>query len=87
MIINKFTCEFNGKTRFFLLTSIRPFQPIPISEFSRPLGDGRTFKMTWVDDSGEVIEAEKTPSVEWSITTPRQNAEIQLAERQVKSED
>ncbi len=58
MIINKFTCEFNGKPVFSC--DIDPaVSANPYFEFSARIDEAGTFKMTWIDDSGEVIEAEK----------------------------
>ena len=58
MIINKFTCEFNGKPVFSC--DIDPaVSANPYFEFTARVDEAGTFKMTWVDDSGEVVEAEK----------------------------
>ena len=58
MIINKFTCEFNGKPVFFC--DIDPaVSANPYFEFTARVDEAGTFKMTWVDDNGEVVEAEK----------------------------
>lgn len=58
MIINKFTCEFNGNPVFSC--DIDPaVSANPYFEFTARVDEAGTFKMTWVDDSGEVVEAEK----------------------------
>lgn len=58
MIINKFTCEFNGNPVFSC--DIDPaVSANPYFEFSARVDEAGTFKLTWVDDNGEVIEAEK----------------------------
>lgn len=57
-IINKFTCEFNGKLVFS--TDIEPaVSANPYLEFSAKVEEAGTFKFTWVDDNGEVTELEK----------------------------
>ena len=58
MIINKFTCEFNGNPVFSC--DIDPaVSANPYFEFTARVDEAGTFKMTWVDDNGEVVEAEK----------------------------
>ena len=58
MIINKFTCEFNGDP-VFSCDIDAAVSANPYFEFSAKVDEAGTFKMTWVDDNGEVIEAEK----------------------------
>ncbi|MEE9319612.1 MAG: thiosulfate oxidation carrier complex protein SoxZ [Granulosicoccus sp.] len=59
MIVNKFTCEFNGKTVFSsdLDTAV---SANPYIEFSARVDEAGTFKFTWVDDDGTVVEAEQS---------------------------
>ncbi len=57
-IINKFTCEFNGNSVFSC--DIDPaISANPYFEFKAKVNEAGTFKFTWVDDDGSVIEAEK----------------------------
>ena len=58
-IINKFTCEFNGNLVFScdIDTAV---SANPYMEFSARVDEAGTFKFTWTDDDGSVIEAEKT---------------------------
>ena len=57
-IINKFTCEFNGASVFSC--DIDPaFAANPYFEFKAKVEEAGTFKFTWTDDDGKVIEAEK----------------------------
>jgi sulfur-oxidizing protein SoxZ len=57
-IINKFTCEFNGASVFSC--DIDPgVAANPYFEFKAKVDEAGTFKFTWVDDDGSVIEAEK----------------------------
>lgn len=58
MIINKFSCEFNGKQVFGC--DINPsVSANPYFEFNHKVSEAGTFKFTWVDDEGTVVEAEK----------------------------
>jgi len=59
MIVNKFTCEFNGKPVFSsdIDTAVAAN---PYIEFSARVDEAGTFKFTWVDDDGTVVEAEKS---------------------------
>lgn len=62
MIINKFTCEFNGAVVFS--ADIDPaVSANPYLEFSARVDESGTFKFTWVDDDGSVYETEKEISV------------------------
>ncbi len=57
-IINKFSCEFNGSSVFSC--DIDPaISANPYFEFRAKVNEAGTFKFTWVDDDGSVIEAEK----------------------------
>ncbi len=58
MIVNKFSCEFNGDP-VFSCDIDAAVSANPYFEFSAKVDEAGTFKMTWVDDNGEVIEAEK----------------------------
>ena len=62
MIINKFTCEFNGATVFSC--DLDPaVSANPYLEFSAKVMESGTFKFTWVDDDGAVTEASKDITV------------------------
>ena len=58
MIVNKFSCEFNGNP-VFTCDIDAAVSANPYFEFSARVDEAGTFKMTWVDDNEEVIEAEK----------------------------
>ena len=61
-IINKFTCEFNGSVIFSC--DIDPaVSANPYLEFSAKVMESGTFKFTWVDDDGSVIETSKDITV------------------------
>jgi sulfur-oxidizing protein SoxZ len=56
-IINKFSCEFNGKPVFS--ADIEPAVAAnPYLQFSARVDESGTFKFTWVDDDGTVTTAE-----------------------------
>ena len=62
MIINKFACEFNGSPVFS--TDIdAAISANPFLQFSARVPESGTFKFTWTDDDGSVIEAEKSIAV------------------------
>ena len=62
-IINKFTCEFNGKTVFGC--NIEPaVSANPYLEFSAKVPESGTFKFTWVDDDGSVYTDEQQIKVQ-----------------------
>lgn len=62
-IINKFTCEFNGKTVFSC--DLEPaISANPYLEFSARVPETGTFKFTWVDDDGSVYTSESKITVE-----------------------
>jgi len=57
-IINKFECQFNGEPVFSC--DIDPaVASNPYFEFRAKVEESGTFKFTWTDDDGTVIEAEK----------------------------
>lgn len=61
-IINKFTCEFNGKVVFSC--DIEPaISANPYFEFSVKVDESGTFKFSWIDDDGTVTELEKEIAV------------------------
>jgi len=57
-IINKFSCEFNGAS-VFSCDMDPAVAANPYFEFKAKVEEAGTFKFTWVDDDGQVIEAEK----------------------------
>ena len=58
MIINKFTCDFNGNIVFS--ADIDPAVAAnPYFEFKAKVSESGTFKFVWTDDEGTVIETEK----------------------------
>jgi sulfur-oxidizing protein SoxZ len=62
-IINKFTCEFNGKPVFS--SDIDPaISANPYFEFNAKVTESGTFKFTWVDDNGDVYTHESSIKVE-----------------------
>ncbi len=58
MIINKFTCEFNSAP-VFSCDMDPAVAANPYFEFKAKVEESGTFKFTWIDDEGEVTEAEK----------------------------
>ena len=61
-IINKFTCEFNGKPVFS--ADIEPAVAAnPYMQFTAKVEESGTFKFTWVDDDGTVTTAEQAIAV------------------------
>ncbi len=61
-IINKFTCEFNGKPVF--ACDIDPaVSANPYFEFKAKVAESGTFKYAWVDDDGTVNTAENSITV------------------------
>ena len=61
-IINKFSCEFNGKPVF--ACDMEPaISANPYLEFNAKLTESGTFKFTWVDDNGSVYTAEEKVDV------------------------
>ena len=62
-IINKFTCDFNGKTVFSC--DLEPaISANPYLEFSAKVPESGTFKFTWVDDDGSEYSTESKIAVE-----------------------
>lgn len=62
-IINKFTCEFNGKPVF--RCDIEPaVSANPYIEFTTKVPESGTFKFTWVDDDGSVYTDEQQIKVQ-----------------------
>lgn len=56
-IINKFTCEFNGKPVFSC--DLEPaISANPYLEFSAKVPESGVFTFTWVDDDGSVYSTE-----------------------------
>lgn len=61
-IINKFSCEFNGKPVF--ACDIEPaISANPYFEFGAKVMESGTFKFTWVDDNGEIYTYEQAIEV------------------------
>jgi len=61
-IINKFTCEFNGKPVFS--AAIEPAVAAnPYMQFNAKVNESGTFKFTWTDDDGTVTTAEEKITV------------------------
>jgi sulfur-oxidizing protein SoxZ len=61
-IINKFTCEFNGKPVFS--ASLEPAVAAnPYMQFNAKVDESGTFKFTWTDDDGTVTTAEEKITV------------------------
>ena len=61
-IINKFTCELNGKPVFSV--DIEPAVAAnPYMQFTAKVEESGTFRFTWVDDDGTVTTAEQQIAV------------------------
>jgi sulfur-oxidizing protein SoxZ len=61
-IINRFTCEFNGKPVFSC--DIEPaFAANPYIEFAAKVNETGKFTFSWTDDDGTVITAEEKITV------------------------
>jgi sulfur-oxidizing protein SoxZ len=61
-IINKFTCEFNGKPVFS--ADLEPaIAANPFLQFTAKLEESGTFKFIWVDDDGTVTTEEEKITV------------------------
>jgi sulfur-oxidizing protein SoxZ len=57
-IINKFTCEFNGKPIF--AAALEPaISANPYIQFNARIEEAGTFKFAWTDDDGTVVTAEE----------------------------
>jgi sulfur-oxidizing protein SoxZ len=62
-IINKFTCEFNGKPVFSC--DIEPaVSANPYIEFTTKVPESGTFKFSWVDDDGSIYTDEQQIKVQ-----------------------
>ena len=61
-IINKFTCEFNGKP-VFAADLEAAVAANPYLQFTAKVEESGTFKFTWVDDDGMVTTAEEKITV------------------------
>jgi len=61
-IINKFTCEFNGKSVF--TANLEPaIAANPYLQFFARVEESGTFKFSWTDDDGTVTTAEQKITV------------------------
>ena len=61
-IINKFTCEFNGKPVF--TADLEPaIAANPYLQFFAQVNESGTFKFSWTDDDGTVVTAEEKITV------------------------
>lgn len=61
-IINRFTCEFNGKPVF--IANLEPsIAANPFLQFTARLEESGTFKFTWTDDDGTITTAEEKITV------------------------
>ena len=57
-ILNKFTCEFNGKPVFSC--ALEPaISANPYIQFDARIDEEGTFKFAWTDDDGSVVTAEE----------------------------
>ena len=57
-IINKFTCEFNGRPVFSC--ALEPaISANPFIQFDARIDEEGTFKFAWTDDDGSVVTAEE----------------------------
>jgi len=61
-IINKFTCEFNGKP-VFSADMQSAIAANPYMQFSAKVEESGTFKFSWTDDDGTVTTAEEKITV------------------------
>src|SRR5690349_15428890 len=61
-IINKFTCEFNGKPVF--IADLEPaIAANPYLQFFARVDESGIFKFSWTDDDGAVVTAEEKITV------------------------
>ena len=61
-IINKFTCEFNGKPVF--TADLEPaIAANPYLQFFAQVNESGTFKFSWTDDDGTMVTAEEKITV------------------------
>ena len=58
-IINRFTCDFNGKN-VIDITLDPAISTNPYFEFEAMIGEAGEFKFTWYDDDGSVYEDSKS---------------------------
>ncbi|CUH66436.1 Sulphur oxidation protein SoxZ [Thalassovita gelatinovora] len=61
-IINRFTCEFNGKS-VIDVTMEPAISTNPYFEFEAVVPEAGDFKFTWYDDDGSVYEENKTVAI------------------------
>ncbi|WP_238364393.1 thiosulfate oxidation carrier complex protein SoxZ [Mesobacterium pallidum] len=61
-IINRFTCEFNGKS-VIDVTMHPAISTNPYFEFEATVPEAGEFKFTWYDDDGDVYEDVKPVSI------------------------
>ncbi len=62
-IINRFTAAFNGE-EFFSVDIDPAVSANPYLEFAAKVDEAGTFKFTWTDDAGEVVEYEQDVALE-----------------------
>ena len=62
MIINNFTCTFNGKP-VFSCSLESAIAANPYLQFSAKVEESGTFRFIWIDDDGNTITAEEPISV------------------------
>jgi sulfur-oxidizing protein SoxZ len=61
-IINRFTCEFNGKS--VIDVTLEPaISTNPYIEFDAKVDEAGDFKFTWYDDDGDVYDTTKTIAI------------------------
>jgi sulfur-oxidizing protein SoxZ len=61
-IINRFTCEFNGKLAF--ACDLEPaIAANPYFQFTVRVEESGTFRFTWIDDDGSAITADESITV------------------------
>ncbi|WP_323785881.1 thiosulfate oxidation carrier complex protein SoxZ [Thalassovita sp.] len=61
-IINRFTCEFNGKS-VIDVTMEPAISTNPYFEFEATVPEAGDFKFTWYDDDGSVYEESKSVAI------------------------
>ena len=61
-IINRFTCEFNGKS-VIDVTMEPAISTNPYFEFEATVPEAGDFKFTWYDDAGSVYEDSKSVAI------------------------
>ena len=61
-IINRFTCEFNGRPVF--ACDLEPAMAAnPYLQFTAKVEESGTFRFSWIDDDGTTVTAEETITV------------------------